>query len=182
MALKRQHNALSMFSMASMTDIIFLLLIFFMVTSTFVFPSAMEVNLPQSGQQTAIKPTTRIFIDEDLKMFAMQGDSISQGELKELPEDQLEGFMTAVKNSDPTQYIALHADEKVPYGKIVNILDKGAQVGIKVVLATRPTDGNSTMQVAPETDAQPADAAVAPQGGEVTSAAPEAQVATPSQL
>ena len=48
MALKRQHNTLSMFSMASMTDVIFLLLIFFMVTSTFVFPSALEVNLPQS--------------------------------------------------------------------------------------------------------------------------------------
>ena len=55
-----------MFSMASMTDVIFLLLIFFMVTSTFVFPSAMEVNLPQSGQQTAIKPTTRIYIDKDM--------------------------------------------------------------------------------------------------------------------
>ena len=46
MALKRQHDMLSMFSMASMTDVIFLLLIFFMVTSTFVFPSALEVNLP----------------------------------------------------------------------------------------------------------------------------------------
>ena len=65
---------MSMFSMASMTDVIFLLLIFFMVTSTFVFPSAMEVNLPQSGQQTAIKPTTRIYIDKDMNMFATQGD------------------------------------------------------------------------------------------------------------
>ena len=50
MALKRQHKTLSMFSMASMTDVIFLLLIFFMVTSTFVFPSALEVNLPQSSE------------------------------------------------------------------------------------------------------------------------------------
>ena len=49
-----------MFSMASMTDVIFLLLIFFLVTSTFVFPSALEVNLPQSSEQTAIKPSTRI--------------------------------------------------------------------------------------------------------------------------
>lgn len=138
MALKRQHKTLSMFSMASMTDVIFLLLIFFMVTSTFVFPSAMEVNLPQSSQQTAIKPTTRIFIDKDMNMFATQGDSVKQGELMPLPDDQLFGFMQAVKESDPTQFIALHADQEVPYGKIVDILDKGAKVGIKVVLATKP--------------------------------------------
>ena len=60
MALKRQHDMMSMFSMASMTDVIFLLLIFFMVTSTFVYPSALEVDLPQSSQQTALKPGTRI--------------------------------------------------------------------------------------------------------------------------
>lgn len=140
MALKRQHKTLSMFSMASMTDVIFLLLIFFMVTSTFVFPSAMEVNLPQSSQQTAIKPTTRIFIDKDLNMFATQGDSISQGDLKPLPDDQLYGFLMAVKESDPSQFIALHADQDVPYGKIVDILDKGSKVGIKVVLATKPAN------------------------------------------
>lgn len=142
MALKRQHKSLSMFSMASMTDVIFLLLIFFMVTSTFVFPSAMEVNLPQSSQQTAIKPTTRIFIDKDMKMFATQGDSVKQGDLKPLPDDQLYGFLQAVKESDPSQFIALHADQDVPYGKIVDILDKGAKVGIKVVLATKPASDN----------------------------------------
>lgn len=152
MALKRQHETLSMFSMASMTDIIFLLLIFFMVTSTFVFPSAMEVNLPQSGQQTAIKPTTRIFIDKDMNMFATQGDSVKQGDLKPLPVDQLYGFMQAVKQSDPTQFIALHADQDVPYGKIVDILDKGAKVGIKVVLATKPA---SEQYASPEPEPEP---------------------------
>ena len=51
---------MAMFSMASMTDVIFLLLIFFMITSTFVFPTALEVNLPQSSVQTALKPGTRV--------------------------------------------------------------------------------------------------------------------------
>ena len=59
-------------------------------------------------------------------MFATQGDSVKQGELMPLPDDQLYGFMEAVKQSDPTQFIALHADQEVPYGKIVDILDKGA--------------------------------------------------------
>ena len=158
MALKRQHKSLSMFSMASMTDVIFLLLIFFMVTSTFVFPSAMEVNLPQSSQQTAIKPTTRIYIDKDMNMFATQADSVKQGELMPLPDDQLYGFLQAVKQSDPTQFIALHADQAVPYGKIVDILDKGSKVGIKVVLATKPaSEGYASPE--PEQPAQEGDAA-----------------------
>ncbi len=159
MALKRQHKSLSMFSMASMTDVIFLLLIFFMVTSTFVFPSAMEVNLPQSGQQTAIKPTTRIYIDKDMNMFVQQSDSLKQGELKPLPLDQLYGFLEAVKQSDPTQFIALHADQEVPYGKIVDILDKGAKVGVKVVLATKPA---SEQYAAPEPEQPVQNAAAMP--------------------
>ncbi len=138
-----------MFSMASMTDVIFLLLIFFLVTSTFVFPSAVEVNLPQSSEQTAIKPTTRIYITEKGEIKAQQNTETSQGDLRDLTSpEELAGFMQAVKDSDPSQYIALHADESVPYGKIVEILDMGSQVGIKVVLATKPSTGNYK---APET-------------------------------
>lgn len=155
MALKRQHETLSMFSMASMTDVIFLLLIFFLVTSTFVFPSALEVNLPQSSQQTAIKPTTRIFIKEDGKIYVQQNTETTQGELKELDAEQIMGFMQAVKASDPSQYIALHADESVTYGKIVDILDKGSQVGIKVVLATKPASNFNENTDGEQDSAQP---------------------------
>ena len=154
MALKRQHETLSMFSMASMTDVIFLLLIFFMVTSTFVFPSALEVNLPQSGQQTALKPTTRIYIDEDMNMFATQGDSISEGALMPLAPEQLEPFMQSVQAANPQEFIALYADEAVPYGRIVDILDKGSKNGLKVVLATKPA---STTYAAPEQTPAPAE-------------------------
>ena len=53
------------YSMASMTDVIFLLLIFFMVTSTFVSPTALEVDLPKSSEQTAVKkPSTKVYIDK----------------------------------------------------------------------------------------------------------------------
>ena len=63
MALKRQQQMLATFSMASMTDVVFLLLVFFMVTSSFVFPTALEIDLPQSSQQTPVKPSTRVFVD-----------------------------------------------------------------------------------------------------------------------
>ena len=150
-----------MFSMASMTDIIFLLLIFFMVTSTFVFPSALEVNLPQSSQQTALKPTTRIYIDKEMNMYSTQDDGNTQGELTPLPIDQLEGFMTALKAANPEEFVALYADEEVPYGKIVDILSKGSKAGVKIVLATKPASQN---YAAPEQEPSetPSETPVAP--------------------
>ncbi len=145
-----------MFSMASMTDVIFLLLIFFMVTSTFVFPSAMEVNLPQSSQQTAIKPSTRIYIDKDSHIFVTQisPDSTSESEPMPMQPDQLDGFLQSVKQGDPQQFVALYADEEVPYGKIVEILDKGSRIGIKVVLATKPAQAPATTQPVQQQAAQ----------------------------
>lgn len=140
MALKRQHSTLSMFSMASMTDIIFLLLIFFMVTSTFVFPSALEVNLPQSSEQTAIKPSTRIYVDKDLNMYATQTSDMGESDLLPIAPEQLEGFMQALKAGNPNEFVAVYADEEVSYGKIVEILDKGSKQGVKIVLATKPSE------------------------------------------
>ena len=142
MALKRQHKTLSMFSMASMTDVIFLLLIFFLVTSTFVFPSALEVNLPQSSEQTAIKPSTRIYVDKDLNMYATQTSEIGESDLLPIAPEQLEGFMQALKAGNPDEFVAVYADEEVNYGKIVEILDKGSKQGIKIVLATKPSEAS----------------------------------------
>ena len=131
-----------MFSMASMTDVIFLLLIFFMVTSTFVFPSALEVNLPQSSEQTAIKPSTRIYVDKDLNMYATQATETGETDLMPIAPEQLEGFMQSLKIANPNEFVAVYADEEVNYGKIVEILDKGSKQGIKIVLATKPSEAS----------------------------------------
>ena len=158
MALKRQHQTLSMFSMASMTDIIFLLLIFFMVTSTFVFPSALEVNLPQSSEQTAIKPSTRIYVDKDLNMYATnQTTEGGESDLMPIAPEQLEGFMQALKAGNPNEFVAVYADEEVNYGKIVEILDKGSKQGIKIVLATKPSEATFGPVTTEEAAAAPVD-------------------------
>lgn len=138
MALKRQNEMLATFSMASMTDVIFLLLIFFMVTSTFVFPTAMEVNLPQGSTQTAIKPGTKVYIDKEQKIYGSFGDNEPQ--LLE-DEEQLMTFLKLTQQNDPAQFIALYADEIVPYGTIVKILDRGSRTNLKIVLATKPVSG-----------------------------------------
>ena len=75
MALKRKNRIEATFSMASMTDVIFLLLIFFMVTSTFVFPNAIKVNLPQSKQEMSVKPLARVTIDASLNYYVSVGKS-----------------------------------------------------------------------------------------------------------
>ncbi len=122
------------FSMASMTDVIFLLLVFFMVTSTFVFPTALEVNLPQSSEQTSIKPGTRIYIDKDQNFFASFGDE----EPQPIHRENLIAFLQNVQEQAPDSFIALYADAEVPYGKVVEILNMATQNNFKMVLATKP--------------------------------------------
>lgn len=155
--------------MSSMTDVVFLLLIFFMVTSTFVFPSAVEVNLPQSSQTTQMKPSSRIYIDSLQRVWVTEADSLNEGTARQVDITQLQGFMQSVKNGSDAahQFVALHADEAVPYGKIVEILDIGTKVGLKVVLATKPSAGSSADEAAPQT-------------ADGTSASPQPEAATPT--
>lgn len=75
MGLKRRNRVSPNFSMASMTDVIFLLLIFFMITSTVVSPNAIKVLLPQAADFT--KPLTRVVIDKDLNFYAAFGNEKS---------------------------------------------------------------------------------------------------------
>lgn len=122
------------FSMASMTDVIFLLLIFFMVTSTFVFPTGLEVTLPQSTEQSAVKPSTRVYIDAEQNIYASAGEEQPQP----LQIDALVTFLQLSQQQDSTGFIALYADETVPYGRIVEVLNAGASNNLKMVLATKP--------------------------------------------
>lgn len=142
MALKRQFDMTSLFSMASMTDVIFLLLIFFMVTSTFVFPTALEVNLPQSSEQTAIKPSTRVFVDKDETIYASFAEDSSTPQPMSI--DQLISFIQVMRQrGDSEDFIAIYADEDVTYGTLVEILDIGARNGLKMVLATKPAPSSA---------------------------------------
>lgn len=140
MALKRQFDMTSLFSMASMTDVIFLLLIFFMVTSTFVFPTALEINLPQSSEQTALKPSVRVYIDAEKAMYVSSPDMRGPQPVADL--DQLIGFLRLMDQqageAGEDRFIAIYADEGVTYGQLVEVLNAGAVNNLKMVLATKP--------------------------------------------
>ena len=145
MALKRPQQMMATFSMASMTDVVFLLLVFFMVTSAFVFPTALEIDLPQSEVQTPLKPATRLFIDADGAYSIAAADA----EPAPLAVDSLAIAVATVAAADSTAAIAVYAHAEVPYGKVVEVLNAGAASSVKMVLATRPT--------APEEASQPAE-------------------------
>jgi len=134
MALKRQQEMLATFSMASMTDIVFLLLVFFMVTSSFVFPTALEIDLPRSSQQTPVKPTTKIYIDAEGEYYV----SLGEADPVNVPADSLVPYFAAALPADSIGTVAIYADTEVAYGKIVRLLNLGAENSIKMVLATQP--------------------------------------------
>lgn len=128
-----------------MTDVVFLLLVFFMVTSTFVFPTALEVDLPRSDMQTPAKPSTRIFIDSDGGYWISMADS----EPASCPADSLVPALKAVAQADSAGAVAVYADVAVPYGLVVEVLNAGADCDVKMVLATRPVGSASNTPTLP---------------------------------
>ena len=134
--LQRRAKISPNFSMASMTDVIFLLLIFFMITSTVVSPNAIKVLLPQGKQQTSAKPLTRVIIDKDLNYYAAFGNDKEQA----LALDELTPFLQSCAAKEPEMYVALYADESVPYREIVKVLNIANENHFKMVLATRPPE------------------------------------------
>ena len=138
MALKRRAKISPNFSMASMTDVIFLLLIFFMITSTVVSPNAIKVLLPQGKQQTSAKPLTRVIIDKDLNFYAAFGSEKEHS----LTLDEWTAFLQSCAEREPEMFGALYADETVPYREIVKVLNIANENHFKMVLATRPPETN----------------------------------------
>ena len=134
MALKKRSKISAEFSMASMTDMIFLLLIFFMLTSTVVVPNSIKVLLPQSAQQTAVKPDTRVTITSDLQYYVAYGRERE----RRVSFEQITPFLKECFTKEPDIYVALYADENVAYKEVVKFLNVANQNNFRMILVTRP--------------------------------------------
>ena len=136
MGIKRRTKIEPTFSMTSMTDIIFLLLIFFMITSTMVAPNAIKVLLPQSKKQSTIKAVSRVVIDKDLNMY------VALGEETETPVtlEELPARLQSAQNDSTELFVSLYADESVPSKNVVEVLNVANEIHLKMVLATRPPE------------------------------------------
>ena len=129
MAIRSSNKISPTFSMASLTDMVFLLLIFFMITSTLVSPNALKLLLPQSNNQTSAKPITSVSITKDLRYY-IGTDPVAFSDL----ERQLQ--IKLMNEPDPT--ISLHVDEVVSAGELVKVMNIATNNKWKLILATRP--------------------------------------------
>lgn len=135
MALKKRNKAEAAFSMSSMTDMVFLLLLFFMIAATMSSPNDIKINLPQSKAKTSTKTSiVRIGISKD----GEYSFSKKKGKSQVIPFEEIEPMLQQEQMSDSTFYIALHADEDVPYKEIVKVLDIANSNKMKLVIATKP--------------------------------------------
>ena len=129
MNIKRRNKIDASFSMSSMTDIVFLLLIFFMITSTLVTPNAIkDMVLPQSDHQVSAKPNTTISVTKDLNYY-VEGEQVSFY--------QIEGKLKEILEPAPETYIALHVDEDVPFTVVGKIRDIAIRNKYKLILDTQ---------------------------------------------
>ena len=135
MSIKTRNKISTEFSMASMSDLVFLLLIFFMLTSTLVSPNAIKLLLPSSSSKTMAKQSITVYIDSNYNYF-VEENQVNQEFLVETLGSKLAGQADAS--------IVLRADQSVPVQYIVTLIDAINQVNEmtgtkhKVILATKP--------------------------------------------
>ena len=129
MALKSRNKVSPNFNMSSMTDIVFLLLIFFMLTSTLVSPNALKLLLPNSKSKTLEKQTLSVSINKDLDFYINENQVI---------ESNLENELKQVLSQQQEPAIILHADKTVDIEHVVKVMDIAYRNKYKIVLATKP--------------------------------------------
>ncbi len=131
MNLRGRNKVTPEFNMSSMTDIVFLLLIFFMIASTLVTTSAIDILLPKASGKTENKKSVAVSIKENLTYYIDQklvGESMLEMELKTLLENK----------EEPT--IVLRADKSVAVEHVVKVMDIANRNKFKVILAVKPND------------------------------------------
>jgi biopolymer transport protein ExbD len=129
MSLRSKNKVSANFSMSSMTDIVFLLLIFFMLTSTLVSPNALKLLLPNSKARTLEKQTISVSITPEIEYYI---------EDQKFPFDQLENQLKQRLANEQEPAIVLHADKTVDIEFAVIVMDIAYRNKYKVVLATNP--------------------------------------------
>ncbi|WP_299458069.1 biopolymer transporter ExbD [uncultured Rikenella sp.] len=129
MAIKRSSKIDMGGGSASQTDLIFLLLLFLMISTTLINPNALKLLLPKSSNANKEKPYTTVSITADLQYF-VEMEQVSFGELAGRLKAKLEGV------EEPT--VSLHCDRTVPVDEVVKVMNIARDNKYKLVLATAP--------------------------------------------
>jgi len=129
MGLRSRNKVSANFNMSSMTDIVFLLLIFFMLTSTLVSPNALKLLLPSSKAKTLEKQTISISITKDIDFYINEN---------KITAASIEQELKLLINNETEPAIILHTDKTVAIEHVVKIMDIAYRNKYKIVLATTP--------------------------------------------
>ena len=134
MALKRRNRVEAMFAMSLMTDLIFLLLLFFVMASTMSSPNDIKINLPTARAKTATKQVVAKVSIDNLGNYYV---ALGRQKPVTISSEELEGYLSSIQQQDSAMYIALHADQDIPYRDVVHVLDIANQHKMKIVIATK---------------------------------------------
>ncbi|WP_020527273.1 ExbD/TolR family protein [Flexithrix dorotheae] len=129
MAFSSKNKVDPTFNMSSMTDMIFLLLIFFMLTSNFVTPSGLDINVPSSKASKKVMPNIEVGITKDLKYYV---NGI------EVPLDILEEELRYHLSGHEHDGIVISCDQDVPVQNLVNVAGIAKKLNAKVSISTKP--------------------------------------------
>jgi len=136
MAIKSRLNVDSSFSMASMSDVVFLLLIFFMITSTLVNPNALRLLLPKSTNQISTKAQVSVSIKHHLNMDPPICTYHINGNTKAVGFETIEHTLHVLLATDADPVISLFVDKSIPIEEVVNVMNIAKRNNYKVILAT----------------------------------------------
>ncbi|MGB1370566.1 MAG: ExbD/TolR family protein [Flavobacteriaceae bacterium] len=129
MNIRGRNKVTPEFNMSSMTDIVFLLLIFFMLASTLVTTNAIDILLPKASGKTENKKSVAVSIKKDLTYFIEQ---------KQVKTNQLEANLIKILQQEKTPTIVLRAEKSVPVENVVKVMDIANRNKFKVILAVKP--------------------------------------------
>lgn len=130
MNLRRRHKIAPEVSTASLNDIMFFLMLFFLIASTVVNPNVIKLLLPKaSSGQSVAKKTISVSITKDLQYFV---------EKQNVPAEQLEQVLQSYLSKADELTVILYVDKTVQIQDIVNVMDVSNKLKVKLVLATDP--------------------------------------------
>ena len=129
MNIRGRNKVTPEFNMSSMTEIVFLLLIFFMLASTLITTNAIDILLPKASGKTENKKSVAVSIKKDLTYFIDQ---------KQVTTNQLEANLIKILQQEKTPTIVLRAEKSVPVENVVKVMDIANRNKFKVILAVKP--------------------------------------------
>ncbi len=135
MNLKTRNKVNTMFNMSSLSDVIFLLLIFFMLTSQLVTPNAIKLLPPKADGQTRSPKTLVVSVTEDLSYY-VDSKRVEYSQLKNEIIKKVEEYSIKYKTPDPS--VVLRVDQRLSVQDLVDVMKLGTEIKVRMILETKP--------------------------------------------